>query len=251
MNYITPMEHKYFNINYEFDRQKVHQRICEQVNAGKPDYVCVADGVIMDVANRNPEYLEVINSGMFCICDSSFVPLYIRLIYGEKKEQYTGSEIFLDLVASRRFRMAFMGSKQNVLDGLRQELSAHNPEVKNMLFYELPFRDVDDFDYPGIAAMLKADGADIIWVALGAPKQELFMHHLKPYLEHGVMIAVGAAFKFYSGASVNRAPEWMVRHHMEFIYRVYTEPSKQLKRCSSILRSLPRVLVAEWRSKKH
>jgi len=53
-----------------------------------PHYVCVADGVIMDVANRNPEYLEVINSGMFCICDSSFVPLYIRLIYGEKKEQY-------------------------------------------------------------------------------------------------------------------------------------------------------------------
>ena len=61
------MEHKYFNINYEFDRQKVHQRIAEQVSVGKPDYVCVADGVIMDVANRNPEYLEVINSGMFCI----------------------------------------------------------------------------------------------------------------------------------------------------------------------------------------
>lgn len=42
-----------------------------------------------------------------------------------------------------------------------------------MTFLELPFRKVEEFDYEGIAKTIEADGADIIWVALGAPKQEI------------------------------------------------------------------------------
>lgn len=42
----------------------------------------MADGVILNIANRDPEYLKVVNGGMFSICDSSYVPLYIKWIYG-------------------------------------------------------------------------------------------------------------------------------------------------------------------------
>ena len=69
-----------------------------------------------------------------------------------------------------------------------------------MTFYELPFCDVEDFDYQNIAQMIEKDKAEIIWIALGAPKQEIFMNRLQPHLRKGVMIAVGAVFKFYSGS---------------------------------------------------
>ena len=76
------------------------------------------------------------------------------------------------------------------------------------------------------------------------------MSKLKPYLKHGVMIAVGAAFKFYSGIDVKRAPEWMVKNHLEFVYRIFCEPKKQLKRCGWIVITLPMLLISEWRRKK-
>jgi N-acetylglucosaminyldiphosphoundecaprenol N-acetyl-beta-D-mannosaminyltransferase len=118
-----------------------------------------------------------------------------------------------------------------------------------MQFIELPFKKVEEFDYPAIAKTIEADGADIIWVALGAPKQEYFMHYLKPHLSHGVMIAVGAAFKFFSGTAEKRAPRWMVKAHMEFIFRICQAPKKQLKRCGWIVATLPTLLFQEWRRK--
>ena len=155
---------KYFNINYEFDKATVLKSIDE----AEKGYICVADGVVMNTANRDSEYLEVVNGGMFAICDSSWVPLYLKSIYGVRYEQYCGSDIFKDIVSFRKYRMMFLGTNQTVLDGLRRELEKINPDVSEMQFVELPFRAVEDFDYPEIAKMVNEDGAYIIWVALGA-----------------------------------------------------------------------------------
>ncbi len=241
----------YFKIRYEFDREAVHSAIADRLTRPGSDYICVADGVILNTANRDPGYLQVVNGGMFSICDSSYVPLYIKWIYGERLPQYCGSEIFRDIVASRRYRMIFLGTQQATLDGLRDNLASMNPDVASMTFAELPFLPVEEFDYPSIARMIEADGADIVWIALGAPKQEQFMARLRPHLTRGVMIAVGAAFKFYSGVETSRAPRWMVRHHLEFVHRIAKEPRKQLRRCARIIVSLPTLLYSEWcRSKR-
>ena len=240
----------YFNIRYEFDRELVHECIAGQLSSGRADYICVADGVVMNTANRNPDYLAAVNGGMFSICDSGYVPLYIWWIYGERYGQYCGSEIFMDIVSGRKYRMIFLGTQQQTLDALKKNLMGINPDVADMMFYELPFCTVEDFDYPAIARMIEQDGADIIWVALGAPKQEKFMSQLKPHLRHGVMIAVGAVFKFYSGTNEKRAPKWMVDHHLEFVYRIFSSPHKQIGRCYWIIRTLPGLLIGEMKRKK-
>ena len=240
----------YFNINYEFDRKLVHDSIAQRLIQEGSDYICVADGVILNIANRNKQYLEVVNGGMFSICDSSYVPLYIKWINGKRYGQYCGSEIFKDVVASQKYRMIFLGTQQHILDGLKENLKGINPDVVGMKFIELPFRKVNEFDYSAIAKMIEQDGADIVWVALGAPKQEIFMSLLKPHLKHGVMIAVGAAFKFFSGIGETRAPEWMIRNHLEFVHRIGKDPGKQLRRCYHIIRTLPGLLYNEWKVRK-
>lgn len=237
----------YFNIRYEFDKELVIKCIAQQVKEKEANYICVADGVILDVANRNSEYLKVVNGGMFSICDSSYVPIYIRWIYGKRYEQYCGSQIFMDIIRSRKYQMIFMGTSQATLKGLQNNLLKENPDVANMTFMELPYRTVEEFDYESIAQQIEEDGADIIWIALGAPKQECFMSRLKPYLKRGVMIAVGAAFKFYSGTDEERAPQWMIKLHMEFLFRIACDPKKQLKRCGWIVAKLPGLLYAEWK----
>lgn len=236
----------YFNINYEFDKGEVHR----QIEAAQKGYICVADGVVLNNANRDAEYLKVVNSGLFAICDSSWVPLYLKSIYGIKYEQYCGADIFKDIVSSRRYRMIFMGTNQKTLDGLQKEIMTMNPDVKDMKFVELPFRDVEDFDYPEIAKMIEEDGAKIIWVALGAPKQERFMNRLLPHLKSGVMLGVGAVFKFYSGTDESRCPKWIQKHHLEFVYRIYQDPKKQLKRCFWIVATLPKLYFEEVKRKR-
>lgn len=240
----------YFNIRYELDKTAVWQAIDERVKQGKPGYICVADGVILNIANRDADYLKVVNGSMFSICDSSYVPLYIKWIYGKVYQQYCGSQIFMDIIRMKKYRMFFMGTSQKTLQALKENLVKMDGRIAGMSFYDLPYRAVDEFDYADIAAKVKADGADIIWVALGAPKQEIFMSKLKPYLDRGVMIAVGAAFKFYSGLEEKRAPAWMVKTHLEFVYRIACDPKKQLRRCWGIVTSLPLLLYKEWRRKK-
>ncbi len=130
-------------INYEFGKQQIHWAI-EEVQKG---YICGSDDMILNIANRDPEYLKVVNGSMSSICDNSWVPLYLKSIYGIRYEQYCGSEIFKDIVASRKYRMMFLGTSQQTLEGLRRELSVMNPDVVDMQFVELPFCKVEDFNY--------------------------------------------------------------------------------------------------------
>lgn len=241
---------RYFNIRYEFSKEKVRSAIVARLAQPGSDYICVSDGNILNNTYKDKDYLDVINGGMFSICDSSYVPLYLKLIYNINRDQYAGSDIFYDIVKEGKYRMIFLGTEQTTLDSLRKELVKINPAVQLMTFKELPFLPVEDFDYENIAKMIEEDKADIVWISLGAPKQERFMAYLKPYLNHGVMIAIGATFNFFSKLKIKRAPKWMVKNHMEFIYRIYSEPRKQLMRCWGILSTLPSIIKNEYKEKR-
>lgn len=238
---------RYFNINYEFDRQTVSNRIDEHLQKEGAGYICVADGNIMQMVHKDLEYREVVNNSMFSICDSSWAPLFLKRLYGISYQQYCGSQIFEDLTGKKKYRQLFIGTSEKTLDGLRTELSKVDPTINGMTFYAPPFCKVDEFDYPAIADMINKDNPDIIWVALGAPKQENFMHRLQPYLRRGVMIGVGAVFNFYCGLenAPKRAPKWMTKYHLEFLYRVFSEPRKQIQRCRQIIVTFPQIYREE------
>lgn len=240
---------KYFNIRYEFDKAVVQERIAQKTTEQGAGYICVADANILQQVHNNLDYRKVVDGSMFSICDSSWVPIFVNRIYGIKYEHYCGSMIFKDIIEMKRYRQFFMGTSTKTLAALKENLTAMDPAIKDMTFYELPFCNVEDFDYPAIAEMVNRDNPDIIWVALGAPKQEIFMSKLNPYLKRGVQIAVGAAFKFYSGLEEKRAPAWMRRMHLEFVYRIFAEPKKQWARCKQIICTLPRIFREEKKRK--
>lgn len=240
---------KYFHIDYEFDVAAVQERIAQQVAGQDAGYICVADANILQQVHNDLCYRKVVEKAMFSISDSSWVPVFLKWIYGIRRSQYCGSMIFKDVIEMKCYRQFFMGTSTKTLNALKGNLMKMDPAIENMTFYELPYLDVEDFDYPAIAEMVNRDNPDIIWVALGAPKQEIFMSKLNPYLKRGVQIAVGAAFKFYSGQDEKRAPKWMRRTKLEFLYRIYADPKKQYARCKQIVCSLPGILREERRRK--
>lgn len=244
------MTERHFNIRYEFSPEEVRKQIDRRCKEPGGAYVVVADGNILTMVHKDEEYRKTVDGAMFSICDSSWVPLYLKLIHGFKPVQYCGSDIFADMVGAKKYTMAFLGTSQETLDALKAELCGEDPRIADMHFEPLPFCDADGFDYGKIAEGINSFSPDIVWVALGAPKQERFAERLAPHLRRGVIIPVGAVFNFRAGLGIRRAPDWMVKCHLEFAYRIASEPRKQFKRVWRILTATPAIIAEEARTKK-
>ncbi|GBU07486.1 LPS biosynthesis protein [Bacteroidales bacterium] len=240
----------FFDIAYEFDKALVDNTIREIVDRRESAYICVADGVTLATSYESSELKKVLAGARITICDSSWVPTYLKFLYGINRETYTGSELFYNTIRCKKYKMMFLGSNKEILDALRQSLSEIDPNISDMKFVELPFCKVENFNYPQIAEMIKQESPEIIWVSLGMPKQEFFMSRLRDHLNQGLQIGVGAAFKFYSGKNeLKRAPLWMRKIRLEWLFRIFQEPQKQIKRCLLIAKNMPPIIIKEYKIK--
>lgn len=244
-------DNKYFNVEIEFDREKVESTVLDAIEKGTPGYVCAIESNNLTVANKNPKFMEVVNSALVNQCDGSVLAKILGHIHHRPFDSYIGGDLFDKLVRMKRFRQFYLGSTPEVLAGLKKNMTATDPQIDDMQFVSLPFLKVEDFDYAGIAKMINDDNPDIIWVSLGAPKQELFMARLLPYLKRGVMFGYGAVFNFRSGVGpVRRAPKWMRQIRLEWFYRACEEPKKNVPRYWGFIKILPRLIIEERRKVK-
>lgn len=242
------MDKTYFNVKIEFNKDKFDNTIFNAIEKGTVGYSCSIESNNLTVANKKPEFLKVLNGALVNNCDGSVLAKILAKIHHEPLDSYIGADIFIKYIKMKKFRQFFLGNTEEVLDGLRKNLCKIDPKIANMRFETLPFRKVEEFDYQGIAAMINADNPDIIWVSLGAPKQEMFMARLQPHLKRGVMFGYGAIFNFNAGVGdVKRAPKWMLRLRLEWLYRAFEEPKKNVPRYWGFIKILPRLV---WEERK-
>lgn len=236
----------YFNVRLEFDKERFDQIIFNAIENNIPGYSCSVESNNLTVANRTPSFLNVINGALVNNCDGSVLAKILAWIHKKPFDSYIGADIFIKYIRLKRFRQFFLGNTPAVLAGLRENLAQIDPKIKDMRFETLPFKNVDDFDYQSIADMINADNPDIIWVSLGAPKQEIFMSKLKPYLNRGIMFGYGAIFNFYSNVGpVKRAQKWMLKLRLEWLHRALEQPQKNIPRYWSFIKILPHLICAE------
>jgi N-acetylglucosaminyldiphosphoundecaprenol N-acetyl-beta-D-mannosaminyltransferase len=240
------MRTRYFNIEIEFDKNRIDSIIQNTIiNKGK-GYVCSVESNNLTVANTNPDFFKVVNGALVNICDGSMLAKIIGLIHHKPFKSYIGADLFIKYIKMCRYKQFFLGNTRQVLDGLKTNLSKIDPKIANMSFEELPFKKVEEFDYKGIAEMINREHPDIIWVSLGAPKQEFFMANLLPFLEHGIMFGFGAIFNFNAGTGeVKRAPEWMRKLHLEWLHRAFEQPKKNVPRYWNFIKILPKLIKEE------
>lgn len=238
---------KYFNVYIEFDKQKVDTIIQNAIKQNKKGYVCSVESNNLTIANTNQRFLSVVNEALVNICDGSNLAWLLSRIHKAPLKSYIGADLFENYVKSCCYNQYFLGNTREVLDGLKDNLSKIDPKIRNMKFKELPFKKVEDFDYEGIADEINKISPDIIWVSLGAPKQEEFMNLLQPYLNRGVMFGFGAIFNFNAGevSHVKRAPEWMRKFRLEWFYRAFEEPKKNIPRYYRFIKILPKLISEE------
>lgn len=129
----------------------------------------------------------------------------------------------------RGWRHYLYGSTPETLDLLEKSIREFAPEAKIVGSHSPPFRPPSQADDSADAERIRSTGADIVWVGLGMPKQELWMHRMSDQFPGMALAGVGAAFDFLAG-SVAEAPEWMMRAGLEWLYRLGREPRRLWRR---------------------
>ena len=122
----------------------------------------------------------------------------------------------------------FYGSTKETIEKLIQNVTAKYPGINVAGAYSPPFRKLTDQEDQKVIDMINNSGADMLWVALGAPKQEIWMSEHKDKIA-AVMFGVGAAFDFHAGTT-KRAPYMIRKMGFEWLYRLFQDPKRLIRR---------------------
>lgn len=139
----------------------------------------------------------------------------------------------------------FYGSTEGVLDQLTDRLRTEFPGVEIAGAISPPFRRPTHREMSEHIRQIQESGATIVWVGLGMPKQELWMHDVHDALPGVSLVGVGAAFDWLAG-NKSRAPQWMQNSGLEWLYRVAQEPRRLWKRYAVNNPHFMMLLAASW-----
>ena len=127
------------------------------------------------------------------------------------------------------FRHFLFGGRETTLDKLKEVFAERFPGAVVAGSYSPPFGDWPEGEFGRVCEMIRACGANLVWVGLGCPKQERWIAENKDNLPPGVYFGIGAAFAFHAG-EVRQAPASVQKLGMEWLYRLCMEPRRLFKR---------------------
>jgi N-acetylglucosaminyldiphosphoundecaprenol N-acetyl-beta-D-mannosaminyltransferase len=151
---------------------------------------------------------------------------------GRDVQRVYGPDLMLrlcDLSAQLGYTHYCYGGAKGIPELLAERLTARTPGLRVVGGYSPPYRPLTVEEDGEIVDRINATGADVVWVGLGTPKQDLWMASHRDRLSAPVLIGIGAAFDFHTGRKP-QAPRWMQRSGLEWLFRLLTEPRRLWKR---------------------
>ncbi len=237
-----------FNIKLEFNHDAFRHAVNKCVAEKGKGYVCVVDGNVLSQAQFNADYNKIINDAYINTCDSSYIAKMASDIYGQKFESFNGPMVFNEFI-ERPYKQLLLGNTVETYNKIKTKLKERTGCNENLCYLALPFVSVDDFIFAEIAKEVNKLKPDIIWVSLGAPKQEIFMSRILPYLEQGIMFGIGAAFNYYSGDLALTGAS-IGPYRLIWLQRIIQEPRKQIRRCWNFMKVIPKLKYQEKKKLK-
>jgi N-acetylglucosaminyldiphosphoundecaprenol N-acetyl-beta-D-mannosaminyltransferase len=224
-------------------------RIEGMIASGKPHYVITANVDFVVQAQSDIELRRIFFDAHLVLCDGTPLVWASRLLGNCLPERVAGADIvpmLLELSAQRGYRVFFLGATGESLQRATDNLKVKLPGLQVAGCYSPPFRKLLEMDHEEIRRRIQEAKPDLLFVALGCPKQEkwIAMH----YRDLGVPIAmgVGATIDFLAGM-VRRAPVWMQRSGVEWAFRLAQEPRRLARRyATDLLVFSHRILRQAW-----
>jgi len=161
---------------------------------------------------------------------------YAQAVHRAKiKERVCGPELMLrclDQGRTQGWKHFFLGGQEAVLTDLVSAMQSRFPGVAIVGWHSPPFRSLTTEEDEQLVALINQHQPDFLWVGLGAPKQEKWIATHLSRIPIPVQIGVGAAFDFHSG-HVKRAPVWMQKSGLEWLFRILQDRRLIKRYCST------------------
>lgn len=205
--------------------------LVQNVKVLSGDYITVANVHTTVMAYENPVYCQIQNGGIMAIPDGGPLSSIGRKRGFENMCRSTGPDLMGEIfqISSKTgYLHYFYGATEETLEILRMKLEKTYPELKIAGMYAPPFRPMTKEEDNKIIEVINEAAPDFVWIGLGAPKQEMWMGEHQGKVS-GLMIGVGAGFDYFAG-NIKRAPSWMQKHNLEWLYRLCQEPRRLFKR---------------------
>ncbi len=204
--------------------------------------VCTVNPEFIMIAQRDPIFFHILQRAALCVPDGVGLLWASRYLGAPLPERVTGSDglpLIAEHAAERGWKIFFLGAGAGIAARAATILQARYPGLQVVGTHSgSPAADEED----AIVALINKSGADILFVAYGAPKQDKWIARNLPRLQVGMAMGVGGSFDFIAG-TVPRAPEWLQKRGLEWLYRLLRQPWRWRR----MLR-LPRfVLAVLWR----
>jgi N-acetylglucosaminyldiphosphoundecaprenol N-acetyl-beta-D-mannosaminyltransferase len=201
--------------------------VTENIGALSGDYVCVTCVHSIVMAYERPDYAKCQNGGIAAVADGGSLSSLSQKRGYREAGRITGPDLMAEVMrisAAKGYRHYFYGSSEETLGKLNQRLQEQYPGLQVAGMYSPPFRMLTQAEDNAVMQRINEARADFVWVGLGAPKQEVWMANHQGKV-NGLMVGVGAGFDYLAG-NIDRAPQWMQRLHLEWLYRVFQDPGR-------------------------
>lgn len=207
-------------------------RVMDRARARRPMAVAHVTVHSLVTARRDPHFLHQLNGLDMATADGQPVRWALNLLHGTRlRERVYGPELMLRLcrqAAGEGVSIYLYGSTEPVIEKLERALDKRFPGLRVAGAEAPPFRPLTDEEDDAVVRRMNESGAGLVFVGLGAPRQEAFAAEHRDRV-NAAQLCVGAAFDFHAGTK-KMAPRWMQRWGLEWLYRVSQEPRRLWKR---------------------
>lgn len=212
------------------DMQRAARSISERIRSEQGGYVCFSNVHTVVTARRDLRLRQATNDSFLSVPDGKPLSIVAKMQGIRDVGQVAGPDFMPYLIKTGGdTRHFFYGSTSATLEKLQANLARQFPDAKLVGVYSPPFRALSETESLEIVGIIKRACPDVVWVGLGAPRQEYWMATHWQQLKPAVLLGVGAAFDFHAG-QIARAPEWMKALSVEWIHRLCQEPRRLWKR---------------------
>ena len=222
-------------------------RIEEMIASLRSHHVVTANVDFLAQARRDLELQRILLNAPLVLCDGTPLVWASRLFGNPLPERVAGADLVPELIrlaARKNYRLFFLGTTEEANTRAIARLRAQHPDLE-ISHYSPPFRPLLEMDDAEIIRRIRAAQPDLLFVAFGCPKAEKWIARHDHELGVPVAIGVGATIDFLAG-SVKRAPLWMQRGGLEWIYRLGQEPRRLFKRYATDLWYFGGAMVRQW-----
>lgn len=189
------------------------------LNDHYPCYVCLTDVSNVMMASKNQALRVAINNSILSLADGTPLAWYGWMLGCKDIERISGADLMEHLFADMAGRKHYLlGDTQETIARVKETARKISPTI-DIDGYSPPFKDFDEADNKQMLQMINESNPDIVWVSFGGGKQEKWMRENVSRLNHGVMIGVGAAFKFVVGDLIT-PPKAIQRMGLQWIIRL-------------------------------